>query len=125
MQVVVCIDDREESFRRHLESFAPRAETFAGIAGMGDLVTTCTSTLSRNYRTGTRLARGESRAEIEQSTAAIAEGIWTTQAEVELARQLGVEVPIAEAVYAVLFEGADARAVAMGLMTRAQKAEFS
>lgn len=102
-----------------------RPETFAGIAGMGDLVTTCTSALSRNHRTGVRLAAGESREQIEQSTPAIAEGIWTTQAEIELARQAGVEVPIAEAVNAVLFEGADARAAAKALMTRAQKAEFS
>lgn len=102
-----------------------RAETFAGIAGMGDLVTTCTSVLSRNHTTGVRLARGESREEIERSTAAVAEGIWTTQAELDLAGQAGVEVPIAEAVHAVLFERADPRAAAAALMTRAQKAEFS
>ena len=101
-----------------------RPETFAGIAGMGDLVTTCTSELSRNHTTGVRLAQGESREQIERSTASVAEGIWTTAAEMDLAQQAGVEVPIAEGVYAVLFEHADPREVAAGLMTRAQKAEF-
>lgn len=99
-------------------------QTFAGIAGMGDLVTTCTSRLSRNYSTGIRLARGETRAEIQTSTRAVAEGIWTAQAELELARRHGIEVPIAEAVHAVLFEGVAARDAAQALMTRAQRAEF-
>jgi glycerol-3-phosphate dehydrogenase (NAD(P)+) len=99
-------------------------QTFAGIAGMGDLVTTCTSRLSRNYSTGIRLARGETRAEIQASTRAVAEGIWTAQAELELARRHGIEVPIAEAVHAVLFEGVAARDAAQALMTRAQRAEF-
>jgi len=99
-------------------------QTFAGIAGMGDLVTTCTSRLSRNYSTGLRLAKGESREEIQQSMRAVAEGIFTTQAEVELASELGVEVPIAEAVRAVLFAGLGPREAAEMLMTRALRAEF-
>ncbi len=99
-------------------------QTFAGIAGMGDLVTTCTSRLSRNYSTGMRLARGESREQIQSSMRAVAEGIWTTQAEVELAEEMGVEVPIAQAVHSVLFGGVDAGAAAMALMQRAQRAEF-
>ncbi|MGD9496215.1 MAG: NAD(P)H-dependent glycerol-3-phosphate dehydrogenase [Armatimonadota bacterium] len=98
--------------------------TFAGIAGMGDLVTTCTSRLSRNYSTGLRLARGETREAIQASMRAVAEGIPTTQAEMTLAAQLGIEVPIAEAVHAVLFEGLPPREAATGLMTRAQRAEF-
>lgn len=99
-------------------------ETFAGIAGMGDLVATCGSGLSRNHTTGMRLAAGESREEIQRSMQAVAEGIFTTQAEVELAGGIGVEVPIAEAVNAVLFEGADPREAAATLMTREQKAEY-
>ncbi len=99
-------------------------QTFAGIAGMGDLVTTCTSRLSRNYSTGLRLAKGESREHIERSMRAVAEGIRTTQAEVTLAAEVGVEVPIAQAVHAVLFEGLDPRTAAEMLMTRAQRAEF-
>ncbi|MEA3400037.1 MAG: NAD(P)H-dependent glycerol-3-phosphate dehydrogenase [Armatimonadota bacterium] len=99
-------------------------QTFAGVAGMGDLVTTCTSTLSRNYSTGQRLAQGESRQEIQESMKAVAEGIWTAHAEMELAREAGVEVPIAEAVHGVLFGGLDPREAAEGLMTRALRAEF-
>jgi len=99
-------------------------QTFAGIAGMGDLVTTCTSRLSRNYSTGLRLAKGESREQIETSMRAVAEGIRTTSAEVALAAGAGVEVPIAEAVHAVLFEGLEPRTAAERLMTRAQRAEF-
>jgi len=99
-------------------------QTFAGIAGMGDLVTTCTSRLSRNYSTGLRLAKGESREHIETSMRAVAEGIRTTRAEVALAAEVGVEVPIAEAVHQVLFEDLDPRTAAEMLMTRAQRAEF-
>ena len=98
--------------------------TFAGIAGMGDLVTTCTSRLSRNYSTGRRLAKGETREEIQESMRAVAEGVFTARAEVELAAEVGVEVPVAEAVHGVLFEGLAARDAADMLMTREQRAEF-
>jgi len=99
-------------------------QTFAGIAGMGDLVTTCTSRLSRNYSTGRRLAKGETREQIQESMRAVAEGVFTSRAEVELATQVGVEVPVAEAVHGVLFEGKDVRDAAEMLMTREQRAEF-
>ncbi|MFP4249751.1 MAG: NAD(P)H-dependent glycerol-3-phosphate dehydrogenase [Armatimonadota bacterium] len=98
--------------------------TFAGIAGMGDLVTTCTSRLSRNYSTGRRLARGETREEIQESMQAVAEGVFTARAEMELAAEVEVEVPVAEAVHGVLFEGLAARDAAEMLMTREQRAEF-
>lgn len=98
--------------------------TFAGIAGMGDLITTCTSRLSRNYSTGRRLARGETREEIQASMRAVAEGVFTARAEVELAAKVGVEVPVAEAVHAVLFEGLAPREAAEMLMTRGLRAEF-
>jgi glycerol-3-phosphate dehydrogenase (NAD(P)+) len=98
--------------------------TFAGIAGMGDLVTTCTSRLSRNYSTGRRLAKGESREEIQESMRAVAEGVFTVRAEIELAESVGVEVPVAEAVHGVLFEGLAPRDAADMLMTREQRAEF-
>ncbi len=101
-----------------------RPETFAGVAGMGDLLTTCTSKLSRNYVCGTRLAAGETREEIQASTPSVAEGIWTTVSEVEMAQRLGMEAPIAEAVHAVLFDGADPREAAVRLMTREQRAEY-
>ncbi len=99
-------------------------QTFAGIAGMGDLVTTATSRLSRNYSTGYRLAQGETREQIEASMQAVAEGIWTTRAEIEIASRLNVEVPIAEAVNAVLFGDRTPSEAAEMLMTREQRAEF-
>ena len=99
-------------------------ETFAGIAGIGDLITTCASKLSRNYSTGQRLAAGESREEIQASMKAVAEGIFTTQAELELASEVGVEVPIAQAVHGVLFQGLDPAEGAAALMTRERKAEY-
>lgn len=99
-------------------------QTFAGIAGMGDLVTTCTSRLSRNYSTGRRLAKGETREEIQESMRAVAEGVFTARAEVELAKEVGVEVPVAEAVHGVLFDGLAPRDAAEMLMTREQRAEF-
>jgi glycerol-3-phosphate dehydrogenase (NAD(P)+) len=98
--------------------------TFAGIAGMGDLVTTCTSRLSRNYSTGRRLAKGESREEIQESMRAVAEGVFTVRAEIELAESVGIEVPVAEAVHGVLFDGLAPRDAADMLMTREQRAEF-
>ena len=110
--------------RRFGEAMGAHAQTFAGIAGMGDLVTTCTSRLSRNYSTGHRLAQGESREEIQASMRAVSEGIWTTRAEIEIASKLGVEVPIAAAVNAVLFEGLAPTAAVEMLMTREQRAEF-
>ncbi len=98
--------------------------TFAGIAGMGDLVTTCTSVLSRNYTTGMRLAQGETPEHIQATMHAVAEGVFTARAEAELAAELGVEVPVAEAVHAVLFEGRGPRDAAEMLMTRGLRAEF-
>ena len=101
-----------------------RPETFAGVAGMGDLLTTCTSKLSRNHTCGMRLAAGETREEIQASTPSVAEGIWTTVAEVEMAQRLEMEAPIAEAVHRVLFDGGDPREAAVYLMTREQRAEY-
>ncbi len=98
--------------------------TFAGIAGMGDLVTTCTSTLSRNYSTGLRLAQGETWEEIEASMRAVAEGVFTVRAEVKLAAEVGIEVPVAEAVHAVLAGELAASDAAEMLMTRGLRAEF-
>jgi glycerol-3-phosphate dehydrogenase (NAD(P)+) len=100
------------------------AKTFAGIAGLGDLVTTCTSVLSRNYTTGMRLAQGETPEQIQATMRAVAEGVFTARAEVELAAEHDVEVPVAEAVHAVLFEGRAPRDAAEMLMTRGLRAEF-
>jgi glycerol-3-phosphate dehydrogenase (NAD(P)+) len=79
--------------------------TFAGLAGLGDLVATCASPHSRNRRVGLALARGERLDAIEASLGQVAEGIGTTRAAVELARRHGVELPIAEQLHAVMFGG--------------------
>ena len=79
--------------------------TFAGLSGMGDLIATCASPLSRNHRVGVELAAGRSLDEIVAGMAEVAEGIETTRAAVRLARERGIAMPITEQMYAVLFEG--------------------
>lgn len=76
--------------------------TFAGLSGLGDLVATCTSPLSRNRRVGVGLGEGRELGEVTASLGQVAEGVWTAPAAVELGRRHGVELPIAEQVAAVL-----------------------
>ncbi len=97
--------------------------TFAGLAGMGDLIATCTSTQSRNHRVGVGLAAGRKLNEITGEMNMVAEGIKTTKAVLELAARAAVEMPIAEQVGKVLYEGHHPRQAVMSLMTRASKAE--
>lgn len=101
-----------------------RALTFLGLAGLGDLVLTCTGDLSRNRTVGLRLGRGEKLREILASMAAIAEGVKTCDAAVALARRVGVEMPIAAEVWKVLHEEKDPRAAVEDLMGRPSKQEF-
>ena len=79
--------------------------TFAGLSGIGDMLTTCYSPLSRNYRMGTRLAEGDSVEEALAYLGQTAEGVPTTRATLRVARQLGVEMPITETAHKVMFEG--------------------
>jgi len=97
--------------------------TFWGIAGIGDLVTTCNSQLSRNWQVGKRLANGETLSAVQSSTSAIAEGIYTTIAARELAAKLDTEMPVTNTVYRILFEGASPTAEVGYLMSRPHKAE--
>jgi glycerol-3-phosphate dehydrogenase (NAD(P)+) len=85
------------------------ALTFAGLAGVGDMVTTCFSPLSRNHYVGVELARGRSLADITSSIPYVAEGIPTTRATRQKARELGVGMPITEAIYQILFENLNTR----------------
>ncbi|MCK4304284.1 MAG: NAD(P)-dependent glycerol-3-phosphate dehydrogenase [Candidatus Eisenbacteria sp.] len=101
-----------------------RRETFLGLSGIGDLVTTCTSRLSRNHRVGLGLAEGRPLAQILDQMVMVAEGVRTTRSALELARSLGVEMPITRQVYAVLFERKDAHAALADLMGRPLKQEF-
>jgi glycerol-3-phosphate dehydrogenase (NAD(P)+) len=92
--------------------------TFAGLAGMGDLLATCMSPHSRNRRVGEQLGQGRKIGEIVAEMNMVAEGVKTTAVVSELARRHGVEMPIAEEMYAVLYEGRDAPEAYRGLRTR-------
>ena len=95
-----------------------RASTFAGLAGLGDLMTTCFSRHGRNRQFGERLARGESVEAIGASTHKVAEGVTTAKAACELSRELGVETPIMTEVHRVIDEGKSPREAAAELMLR-------
>ena len=102
-----------------------RVETLAGLAGMGDLVLTCTGALSRNRYVGQELGRGRALAEILSGMHEVAEGVRTTRAVKLLAESRQVEMPITEQVHAVLYEGKSARAAAEDLMARPLRGEFT
>ena len=99
--------------------------TFAGLAGIGDILATSTSALSRNHRLGVELASGRPWSEIEGTLPGVAEGAYTVQAAVALAVRHQVEMPIAEQVYAVLYEGKDVRASVVDLLARSSKDELT
>jgi glycerol-3-phosphate dehydrogenase (NAD(P)+) len=101
-----------------------KAETMAGLAGLGDLVLTCTGGLSRNRSVGVELGRGRKLPEILAGMhGMVAEGIFTTTAAVGLARARGVEMPVTEQMYAILHEGKAPREAIHELMTRSSKSE--
>jgi glycerol-3-phosphate dehydrogenase (NAD(P)+) len=100
-----------------------RASTLAGLAGLGDLVLTCGGDLSRNRRVGIELGKGRSLAGILRSTQMVAEGVETTYAAVDLARKLGVEMPITVQMNAVLREGKPPEDGIRDLMDRALRSE--
>ncbi len=100
-----------------------RKETFAGLAGIGDLVLTCTGKLSRNHFIGMELGKGKSLEEIVSSMKMVAEGITTTLSVHQLARREKVEMPICEQVYQVLYKNKDPKKVLQNLMSRKLKSE--
>ncbi|GBE29624.1 glycerol-3-phosphate dehydrogenase [NAD(P)+] [bacterium BMS3Bbin04] len=100
-----------------------KRETFAGLSGMGDMITTCTSKHSRNRFVGEQLGLGRSLDEILEEMTMVAEGVATTRAGYELAQNLNVELPIVEKVHEILFEGMDAKQAVTELMTRSLKVE--
>jgi glycerol-3-phosphate dehydrogenase (NAD(P)+) len=97
--------------------------TFAGLAGMGDLVTTCSSPLSRNRTFGEKLGRGIPMTEIMANTTQVAEGVKSSKSVLELARAHSVEMPITEVVAAVVYEGLDVGQAALMLASRTAKPE--
>jgi len=104
-------------------AYGGQPRTFAGLAGLGDLVLTCTGGLSRNRRIGLELAAGRSIAEITGETHMVAEGVRNSVAIARLAGQRGVEMPITQQMVAVLYDDKDPRRAVEELMTRELKSE--
>ena len=100
-------------------------DTLAGLAGLGDLVLTCTGDLSRNRRVGIALAKGQSLPEILAATKMVAEGVRTTAAALELSKRHGIELPIASEMAAVLAGHTDPQTAIRNLMGRKQKLEHA
>jgi len=101
-----------------------RLETFAGLSGIGDLITTCSSRLSRNHQVGERIAKGEKLPAILSSMGKVAEGVPTTIAARELGKRMNVSLPITEEIYNVLYQGKDPYWAVNDLMTRSPKTEL-
>lgn len=100
-----------------------RAETFHGLAGLGDLITTCISSHGRNRHVGERLGKGEKLDSIIDGMVQVAEGVWTTRGVWEMAQSRGIEMPVTEEVYRILFEDKDVRTAVRDLMRRPLSAE--
>ncbi|MBQ6845971.1 MAG: NAD(P)H-dependent glycerol-3-phosphate dehydrogenase [Oscillospiraceae bacterium] len=100
-----------------------KQETFAGLAGLVDLIVTCMSMHSRNRRAGILLGQGVSAEKVPEKIGGVVEGYFATQSAMQLAKKVGIEMPITEQVAKVLFEGADPRNALDALMTRDKKKE--
>ena len=100
-----------------------RPETVAGLSGIGDIIATCASPISRNHRVGLAVGRGQAHQTALGSSGQVAEGVPTTEAVMRLARRLGVEMPICEQVQAILFEGRPVAEALQALMCRERKCE--
>jgi glycerol-3-phosphate dehydrogenase (NAD(P)+) len=99
--------------------------TFAGLAGIGDVIATCGSTLSRNHRLGVELAKGRKWADLEHELPGTAEGAYTVDAALGLARRHDVEMPIAQEVHNALFEGKSVQRCLVDLLSRESKDELA
>ena len=99
--------------------------TFSGLAGLGDLIATCASPLSRNHHVGVELTKGRSLEEITDSMDGVAEGVSTTIAATSLAKQLGLEMPITEKISQVLYEGVEPRQAVVEMMSAAARHELA
>ena len=107
------------------EAVGGTMHTFAGLAGMGDLIVTCTSRHSRNRRAGVLIGSGKPVQEAMDAVGAVVEGYYAAESAKSFADQLGVEMPICDAVYATLYEHADPRERLLELMQRAKREESS
>jgi glycerol-3-phosphate dehydrogenase (NAD(P)+) len=109
--------------RRFGEAMGARSETLLGLSGLGDLILTCGSTQSRNMSLGRALAEGRTLSEILGSRAAVTEGVYTAAAVVKLAAEMNIEMPISEAVHAIIEERVTVDETIRALMQRPLKAE--
>lgn len=100
-----------------------KAKTFSGLTGIGDLIVTCTSKHSRNWRAGYLIGKGKSVEEAQQEVKMVVEGISATRAAKELSDKYQVSLPICQEAYAILFEGKDCKQAVKDLMTRKRKHE--
>jgi glycerol-3-phosphate dehydrogenase (NAD(P)+) len=98
--------------------------TFAGLSGLGDLIVTCTSVHSRNWRAGNLLGKGKSLDEVLENMGMVVEGVRTTNAAYELSKKLEVEMPITSVLYEILFNNADAKDAVDQLMSRDKQNEL-
>ena len=101
-----------------------RSETFAGLAGIGDLIVTCTSMHSRNRRAGILIGQGKDPQTAMKEVGAVVEGYYAARSAYELAEKMKVEMPITREAYAILYEGRDPRQAMQMLMTREKRHEF-
>ena len=104
-------------------SLGASKDSFAGLSGIGDLIVTCTSMHSRNRRAGILIGQGKGVQEAMEEVGAVVEGYYAAKGAYELGKKQGIDMPITEAAYQVLYEGADLREVFSILMSRRRKAE--
>jgi glycerol-3-phosphate dehydrogenase (NAD(P)+) len=101
-----------------------KEKTFTGLSGLGDLVLTCTSTLSRNYTVGIKLGQGMKLKDILSQTKSVAEGVETAESAYQLSLKYNIEMPIVEQVYKVIYENKDPVLTVKDLLSRSLKSEF-
>ena len=106
------------------EQLGGTRRTFGGLAGMGDLIVTCTSMHSRNYRAGLLIGQGKTPQEAMEEVGAVVEGYYAAESIHQLSQREDVEMPISSCVYEVLYHGMAVRDVVRQLMTRAKKDEL-
>jgi len=109
--------------KRFVLAYGGTPETLSGLAGIGDLIVTCTSVHSRNHSVGERLGKGEKIADILGSMQMVAEGVWNSKVVHDIAKRLGVEMPICELVYALCYKDFDVKNAAASMMGRSLKSE--
>ena len=109
--------------KRFVLAYGGKPETLSGLAGIGDLIVTCTSVHSRNHSVGERLGRGEKIGDILGSMQMVAEGVWNSKVVHDLAVKMGVDMPICDLVYSACYEDFDARKAAEAMMSRQLKSE--